>query len=110
MILLNLFQNAHHAMPTGGILTVRITADDGWAIIEIADNGTGMAPEQVEHIFDPFYSRRGDGVLGTGLGLTIVKEFVERMGGTISVESKPGQGSRFCIRLALADAILGNGA
>lgn len=110
MILLNLFQNAHHAMPNGGNLTVRIAADGGWAVIEVADTGIGMAPEQVEYIFDPFYSRRGDGVVGTGLGLTIVKEFVERMGGKISVESVPGQGSRFCIRLALADAVLENEA
>jgi len=110
MILLNLFQNAHHAMPSGGTLTVRITAEDGWAVIEVADTGVGMSPEQVEYVFDPFYSRRGDGVLGTGLGLTIVKGFVEHMGGTISVESEPGQGSRFRIRLALADAILENGA
>lgn len=106
MIFLNLFQNAHHAMPDGGTLTARISATDGWAVIDIADTGIGMAPELVEHIFDPFYSRRGDGVLGTGLGLTIVKGFVECMGGEISVESEPGQGSRFCIRLALADAVL----
>ncbi len=110
MIMLNLFQNAHHAMPNGGTLRVRITADGGWAVIEVADTGVGMAPEQVEYIFDPFYSRRGDGVVGTGLGLTIVKEFVERMGGKISVESLPGKGSRFFIRLALADAVLENEA
>jgi signal transduction histidine kinase len=106
MIFLNLFQNAHHAMPDGGTLTARITETDDWAVIDIADTGIGMAPEQVEYIFDPFYSRRADGVVGTGLGLTIVKDFVERMGGEISVESALGQGSRFCIRLALAEAVL----
>lgn len=107
MILLNLLQNAHHAMPDGGTLTVTMTAEDaGWAMIEIADTGLGMAPEQVEYIFDPFYSRRGDGVVGTGLGLTIVKEFVDRMGGAISVESSLGQGSCFRIRLSLADAAM----
>lgn len=106
MIFLNLFQNAHHAMPRGGILSARIAEADGWALIDIADTGIGMAPEQVEYIFDPFYSRRADGVLGTGLGLTIVKDFVERMGGEISVESALGQGSCFRIRLALAEAVL----
>jgi PAS domain S-box-containing protein len=103
MIFLNLFQNAHHAMPNGGTLTARITGSRGWANIDIADTGIGMPPEQVEYIFDPFYSRRADGVVGTGLGLTIVKEFVERMGGEISVESVLGKGSRFRIRLALAE-------
>jgi PAS domain S-box-containing protein len=103
MIFLNLFQNAHHAMPNGGTLTVRITGTDGWATIDITDTGIGMSPEQVEHIFDPFYSRRADGVAGTGLGLTIVKEFVERSGGAILVESSPMAGSRFRIRLALAE-------
>lgn len=110
MILLNLFQNAHHAMPNGGTLTVRIMADNDWAVIEVADTGIGMSPQQVEYIFDPFYSRRGDGVVGTGLGLTIVKGFIEHMGGAISVESEPGHGSRFCIRLPLADAMMENGA
>jgi signal transduction histidine kinase/HAMP domain-containing protein len=110
MIFLNLFQNAHHAMPAGGTLTVRIAEADGWAVIDIADTGIGMAPEQVEYIFDPFYSRRADGVVGTGLGLTIVKDFVERMGGEISVESTLGQGSCFHIRLALAEAVLESGA
>lgn len=109
MVFLNLFQNAHHAMPKGGTLTARLTSDDGWAVIDVIDNGVGMSPEQVEQIFDPFYSRRGDGVVGTGLGLTIVKGFVEQMGGTISVESEPGHGSRFRIRLALAEAVLENG-
>lgn len=109
MILLNLIQNAHHAMPNGGNLTVRMVAEDDWAVIEVIDTGVGMSPEQVEYIFDPFYSRRGDGVVGTGLGLTIVKGFVENMGGTILVDSEPGHGSRFCIRLPLADAIMENG-
>jgi signal transduction histidine kinase len=90
-------------MPNGGTLTARITGSRGWANIDIADTGIGMPPEQVEYIFDPFYSRRADGVVGTGLGLTIVKEFVERMGGEISVESVLGKGSRFRIRLALAE-------
>jgi signal transduction histidine kinase len=106
MIFLNLFQNAHHAMPMGGILTARVAEVDGRAIIDVIDTGIGMASEQVEYIFDPFYSRRADGVVGTGLGLTIVKDFVERMGGEISVESELGQGSRFLIRLALAETIL----
>ena len=108
MIFLNLFQNAHHAMPDGGTLTTRIVDDGGWAAIDIMDTGIGMSPEQVEYIFDPFFSRRADGVVGTGLGLTIVKEFLERMGGEISLDSAPGKGTCFHIRLALAEAQLDN--
>jgi signal transduction histidine kinase len=106
MIFLNLIQNAHHAMPDGGTLTARLANDDGYAVLEIIDTGVGMAPEHVNNIFDPFFSRRADGVAGTGLGLTIVKNFVERMGGDIDVRSSPGQGSRFRIRLALAETVL----
>jgi signal transduction histidine kinase len=107
MIFLNLVQNAHHAMPQGGTLTARISeADghDGQALIEIADTGIGMDAEHVARIFDPFFSRRADGVAGTGLGLTIVKNFVERMAGEIRVESAPGGGTRFLIRLPLAES------
>lgn len=110
MFFLNLLQNAHHAMPDGGILTVRIEDSNGWARIDIKDTGIGMTPEQIEHIFDPFYSRRADGVAGTGLGLTIVKNFVDRMGGKIEVESMTQQGSCFRIRMALAETVLANDA
>lgn len=106
MIFLNLIQNAHHAMANGGTLTVCLGEANGQAVIEIADTGTGMEPEHVARIFDPFYSRRSDGVVGTGLGLTIVKNVVERMGGEIAVESTLGQGTRFVIRLALDETAL----
>jgi PAS domain S-box-containing protein len=103
MIILNLAQNAHHAMPQGGLLRARLAQNGPHAEIEITDSGVGMEPELLAHIFDPFFSHRADGVSGTGLGLTIVKNFVERMDGTIDVESGPGQGSRFRIRLPLAE-------
>jgi len=106
MIFLNLIQNAHHAMPTGGTLTARLVRQAGHAVIEIADTGIGMSAEHVAQIFDPFFSRRADGVAGTGLGLTIVRSFVERMGGDIEVASAPGAGSRFRIRLPLAETAL----
>lgn len=103
MIFLNLIQNAHHAMPKGGTLTARLQRDGDDAVIEMIDNGIGMAADLVARIFDPFFSRRADGVSGTGLGLTIVKNFIERNGGTITVDSTLGQGSCFRIRLPLAD-------
>ncbi len=110
MIFLNLVQNAHHAMPDGGTLSARVGEAGGQALIEIADTGIGMDPEHVARIFDPFFSRRADGVAGTGLGLTIVKNFVERMAGEIRVESVPGSGTRFLIRLPLAESAMENGS
>ncbi len=110
MIFLNLIQNAHHAMPSGGTLSACLATDGGHALIEIADSGVGMTPETVARIFDPFFSQRADRVNGTGLGLTIVKNFVERMNGTIAVASTLGQGTLFRIRLPLAETALENGA
>jgi len=106
MILLNLMQNAHHAMPHGGILSARLAAKDGQGIIEIADSGVGMTPDIQARIFDPFFSQRADGERGTGMGLTLVKNFVDRMGGTIAVHSLPELGTCFRISLPLAENAL----
>lgn len=104
MVLLNLLQNAHHALPGGGKVSVRAEVAGSEVAIEVADNGRGIPADHLEHIFDPFYSRRADGVAGTGLGLTIVKNIVERFGGRIEVVSVPGAGARFTFRLPLATA------
>lgn len=104
MVLLNLLQNAHHAMPQGGIVRVSAMAQGGEVAIEVADDGCGIAEEHLEHIFDPFFSRRADGVAGTGLGLTIVKNIVERFGGRIEAASAPGKGACFTVRLPLASS------
>jgi signal transduction histidine kinase len=70
--------------------------------MEVRDTGIGIAAEAREHIFERFYradpSRQTDG-LNSGLGLAIVKGYIDLMGGTIAVDSTPGQGSRFCIDL-----------
>ncbi len=71
-------------------------------LIEIADTGVGIAPENLGRIFQPFYSRRADGALGTGLGLSIVHSTVNRYHGHIEVDSTPGRGTCFRIRLPLA--------
>ncbi|CAA6603009.1 Two-component system sensor histidine kinase (fragment) [Rhodospirillaceae bacterium LM-1] len=99
MVMLNLFQNAFHAMPDGGKLTVSASADDKWVDIEVADNGIGIKPDMMSRIFQPFFSSRADGVSGSGIGLTICKGIVERSGGAIHAVSWPGGGAKFIVRL-----------
>ncbi len=108
MILLNLVQNAHHALPSGGRVVARLRRDGNDAVIEISDNGIGMAPEFAARVFDPFFSRRADGIAGTGLGLTIVRTIVNRLKGEVDFESEPGKGTCFRIRLPLVEASLEN--
>ena len=100
MLVLNLVQNAHHAMPEGGLLIVRSLVEGDMAIIEVIDHGSGIPDESLSRIFDPFYSHRADGEAGTGLGLTICKSIVERYGGAIEVRSILGEGTTFRVTLA----------
>jgi len=102
MLVLNLAQNAHHAMPQGGSLTVRTYGEGNSVVIEVRDTGKGISAGRIERIFDPFFSHRADGEGGTGLGLTICKSIVERYAGTIEVTSAPGQGAVFRVRLPWA--------
>ncbi|MDR1995277.1 ATP-binding protein [Azonexus sp.] len=102
MMIFNIVQNAHHAMPEGGRVDLRSCVEEQTVLIEIADTGVGIAPENLGRIFQPFYSRRADGALGTGLGLSIVRSTVTRYHGHIEVDSTPGRGTRFRIRLPLA--------
>jgi two-component system, NtrC family, nitrogen regulation sensor histidine kinase NtrY len=92
----NLVLNAMDAMPQGGTLTLRSSRDDGKVIIEVADTGTGLTPEECERIFTPYYTSKQH---GTGLGLAIVQSVVSDHGGRISVRSQAGQGTTFIIEL-----------
>jgi signal transduction histidine kinase len=105
-VVLNLLVNAAHAMPEGRAdqneigITTR-TRDDGWAVLEVADTGSGIAPEHLARIFDPFFTTKAVGV-GMGLGLAICHRIVGELGGRIEVDSTVGKGSVF--RLALPAA------
>ncbi len=95
----NLIRNAQHAMPEGGDLILQTHRDGRFAVLDVTDTGVGMTEEVVARIFDPFFSTRPG---GSGLGLPTTRKIVEAHGGTLSVESVPGQGSRFTVRLPLA--------
>lgn len=102
-VALNLFQNAFHAMPEGGLLDIRLRREDGFYHLAVRDSGVGIPVEEQPLIFMPFFSRRADGRRGSGLGLAICKAILERHGGRISVDSQPGLGSTFHVFLASAD-------
>jgi signal transduction histidine kinase len=100
-LFLNLVLNAILAMPDGGTLTLRTRLLGARVIVEVVDTGTGIAPELLDRIFDPFFSTRGVGE-GTGLGLAVSYAIVEAHGGTIEVKSAVGRGSTFRIVLPAA--------
>ncbi len=95
----NLIDNAVRYTPPGGIVAVQARAVGDEAVeISVMDTGVGIPAEDLPHIWERFY-RAADGSGGAGLGLALVKELVEAMGGKVTVESQAGQGSRFTIRL-----------
>lgn len=96
---LNLCMNALEAMERGGTLSVSCRYEAGEAVIRIADTGVGIPKEHLPALFDPFFTTKESGM---GLGLAVVKQIVEQHLGSIRVESQPGAGSTFEIRLPLA--------
>jgi len=97
-VVVNLAVNAIQAMPSGGTLRVRITAENGALLLEVADDGAGMDDATRRRIFTPFFTTKDVGE-GTGLGLAVVHGIVSSHGGTIAVDTAPGRGSRFKVRL-----------
>jgi hypothetical protein len=102
-VFLNLFLNARDALPRGGWVSVSTRADNGSAVIEVADTGVGIPSEHLARIYDPFFTTKGEG-RGTGLGLSVTYGIVQEHGGTLTCESDPGQGTRFRLTLPLLDA------
>jgi len=99
MIIINLIQNAIKAMPNGGTLNISLKKVQNKPTLTFCDTGCGIAPKDIQRIFEPFYStKQGLGAIGTGLGLPIVKSIVEKLSGNISVKSKPQEGTCFTIK------------
>lgn len=103
MIAFNLAQNAIHAMPDKGLLRIVGRTEGTMAVLRFIDTGIGIAHEHLDRIFFPFWTRRADGSVGRGLGLSICKAIVERYGGRIGVRSTVGQGTEFTVTLPSAD-------
>jgi signal transduction histidine kinase len=106
-ILLNLIINARQAMPRGGRLRIEVRENvaAGMAEIRIADTGVGIPPEQLRLIFEPFYTTKAPdehGRGGSGLGLSVCRQIIEQHQGRIRVESLPGKGAIFTVKLPLA--------
>ncbi len=112
-VILNLGTNARDAMPEGGTLTFTTEnppvgvyeghpyADRSRVMLSVADSGAGMTLEIMEHIFEPFFTTKEE--RGSGLGLAIVHGLVQQFGGTIAVESVPGEGTTFTIQLPVVE-------
>jgi len=101
-VLANLLRNALRHTPPGGIVAVVASADETHVRIEVCDTGAGISPEELPHVWERFY--RGDearelDAQGAGLGLALVKDLVEAMGGAVDARSTPGEGSCFSVTL-----------
>jgi len=102
-VFLNLIVNAAHALEGKGMIRITTSADADSVAIDVCDDGHGIPPEILESVFDPFFTTKPVGE-GTGLGLGIAYQIVDRHGGEITVHSEPGCGTQFCVRLPAARA------
>ncbi len=97
--ILNLFINAQQAMSDGGELMIRTDRHQENAVIQVSDTGSGIAPDKLPNIFEPYYSSRPQ---GSGLGLPTSRKIIESHNGSISVDSEPGKGTLFTIKLPVS--------
>jgi signal transduction histidine kinase len=100
--LANIVENALHAMPGRGTLTIDGSADAQFVTVRIQDTGSGMDEDALARVFEPYFSTK---TTGTGLGLPIARRNVEVSGGTVEVESSPAQGTVVIMRLPIAERV-----
>jgi signal transduction histidine kinase len=100
-VFLNLFLNALDSMPTGGWLSIDTDLDEQEAVVKVSDTGSGIQPEFLSRIYDPFFTTKAPGK-GTGLGLSVIYGVVQEHQGVIECESEPDKGTRFTLRLPVA--------
>ncbi len=100
-VFMNLILNARDAMPGGGRLTIHTRAVDSSLVVDFRDTGVGIAPEHIARIYDPFFTTKEVGE-GTGLGLALSYGILQEHNGRIFVESRPGEGAHFTIKLPTA--------
>jgi signal transduction histidine kinase len=105
-VVLNLAKNAVEATPRGGAVMLQARCENDSLVIEVADSGPGIPPAMLVHLFEPFYTLKATGK-GTGLGLVISKDLIERQGGTIEAANRPGGGAAFTVRIPLAAGACG---
>ncbi|WFS61780.1 ATP-binding protein [Pseudodesulfovibrio thermohalotolerans] len=94
--LVNIIKNSIEAMPGGGDVVISLTMDGGDVIAQIRDQGTGMSETELDRAFNPFYSTKDE---GNGLGLPLIKKIIEESGGSVTLASRPGEGTTVTLRL-----------
>ncbi len=99
-VFMNLFLNAKDAMPEGGRLDIKTALQDGKAVIQVRDSGTGIAPQDIQKIYDPFFTTKDVGK-GTGLGLSVSYGIIQDHAGQIDVRSQPGRGTAFTVQIPI---------
>ncbi len=100
-LFLNLLLNSAQASSRGARAAIALDVDGSDVRVVVSDTGVGISPEDLEHVLDPFFSTKAD---GTGLGLPIARQIAAAHGGSLRIESVPGEGTRVDVRLPLAAA------
>ena len=95
---MNLFMNARDAMPQGGQIDIKTYDENSVLVVEVQDRGRGISEQDMKRIFDPFFTTKDVGE-GTGLGLSVSYGIIQELSGRIQVESRPGKGTVFQLRL-----------
>lgn len=107
-LLLNLIINAEHAIDSSGVITIALLHDDSHILLKVGDTGSGIAPENLAKIFDPFFSTKGvwgkDKLVGSGMGLSICRNIAREHSGDLTVDSRLGMGTTFTLSLPLTSA------